>query len=167
MESTVEMIVGIWKLLVFLFLIIVTPKEELCGLDIASELISPDGQYKAYIYQFDCGATTPFTSNVTVLENNAKLEYKSGNLFSAYGGSKTGSWHGPYTEVEWVADNKLSISYIADAVVTKKKKSVGEVSAKYVPIETANKLLKYIQPTKAGFMGRAIARPLAKRYTKL
>lgn len=162
MESLYEMVLGIWKLIQLAFYIVFSPAEEMCNLNLAQELASPQGQYKAIIYQYDCGATTPFTTNISILSRTEEIEYVAGNLFVAYHSSRSGPWHGPYTEIKWLSETSLVISYVADATVSKQEKSVGSVVASYVQLnsETANKAIKNRSGQKTASTGRANARLL-------
>ena len=135
MDSVYEFFIGIFNFFILIFSILFTPAEDMCGLDVAHVVISPNNQYKAIIYQYDCGATTPFTTNVSILEVDQDLKYEPGNLFSAYHGSVSGEWHGPYVEVKWLNINSISITYVKDAKITEKIEAIGPVSAKYLIFE--------------------------------
>lgn len=140
MQSLLEIVHGIWRLIQLAFYIVFSSSEQMCSLDIAQELVSPKGQYKAVLYQFDCGATTPLTTNISILGNTDEIEHEAGNMFVAFHGSRAGPWRGPYTEIKWLSEASISISYVADAEVSKMEKAVGSVAASYelLPSETAD-----------------------------
>ena len=52
----------------------------MCGNDIYSETLSPDGELKAVIFQRDCGATTGFSTQVSILDTDETLENDGGNI---------------------------------------------------------------------------------------
>lgn len=54
---------------------------DMCGNDVFQELYSPDARLKAVIFQRDCGATTGFSTQISLLPANAELPNESGNLF--------------------------------------------------------------------------------------
>lgn len=114
--------------------------ENMCGVELGAEALSPRGDLRAVIYQFDCGATTPFTTQVSVLKPHEALPYSSGNVFSAYRGSRKGSWHGPYAEIAWLNESTLQVKYIGDAIVTDRSSTRGSVNIEYVELsaEAAN-----------------------------
>ena len=110
---------------------ILTRTARLCQVEIVKEQISPSGNSKAVLFQFDCGATTPFTSNVSILKTNEVVKYKSGNVFSCYGGNQRGSWGGPLADFTWTGNDELLISYATDANVTKTNSRNRSVKIKY------------------------------------
>ena len=67
------------------YILFIRSFSDICGNEIAVELISPDKNYKAVIFQRDCGATTGFSTQVSVLGVNEELENKSGNIFIKVG----------------------------------------------------------------------------------
>jgi hypothetical protein len=46
----------------------------MCGSSGNYSLASPDGRYRAVIFEFDCGATTDFGTNLSVLSNTRKFD---------------------------------------------------------------------------------------------
>jgi len=100
-------------------------------MDVAEVVMSPDSSKKAVLYQFDCGATTPFTSNVSILDANAPLTSSAKRVFTAHGGSQRGTWQGPLASVKWTSDVALEVTYIADATVTTQKTSERNVQLRY------------------------------------
>ncbi len=53
----------------------------MCGNQIHKEYLSPDKSLKAIVFQGDCGATTSFTTQISILEANEELENENGNIF--------------------------------------------------------------------------------------
>jgi hypothetical protein len=47
--------------------LVISALEDLCGNDPISETPSPNGQMKVVVFQRDCGATTGFSTQVSVL----------------------------------------------------------------------------------------------------
>jgi hypothetical protein len=45
----------------------------MCRNDLAAESVSPDKQYKAVIFKRDCGTTTGFNTQISILYTNEKL----------------------------------------------------------------------------------------------
>jgi hypothetical protein len=50
-----------------------------CGTSDVSEFMSPDGKHKLLVYNADCGATTDFSFNVSLLGAKEKLPRGGGN----------------------------------------------------------------------------------------
>src|SRR6266508_912458 len=57
--------------------------DELCRNDVTSDVISPSGKHHAVVFQRDCGATTGFSVQVSVLPAGKRLENQGGNAFVA------------------------------------------------------------------------------------
>lgn len=54
--------------------------SDMCGNDIWAEYPSPNGQLKAVVFQRDCGATTGFSTQVTILEADNDLPNRAGDI---------------------------------------------------------------------------------------
>lgn len=52
-----------------------------CGNDVLQKIPSPDGKYVAVIFERSCGATTGYTTEVSVLPVTANLPDERGNAF--------------------------------------------------------------------------------------
>jgi hypothetical protein len=84
----------------------------------------------------DCGATTDFTTQVSV-ENSAWRVHGIGNVFvaDAYGHkSKRGSWGGPWAEIAWVSSQELLITYDARARIFTQETTIHGVRISYRPV---------------------------------
>jgi hypothetical protein len=57
--------------------------DNMCGNQILSESSSPDRTYRVVVFRRDCGATTGFSTQVSVLKAMQALPNESGNLFIA------------------------------------------------------------------------------------
>lgn len=88
---------------------------------------------KAVLFSRDCGATTGFSSQISILRVDETLS-GSGNAFSAdsdHGAAKTGSWGGPVVEMAWISARALSISYASQARIFKNEREAHGVSITY------------------------------------
>jgi hypothetical protein len=54
--------------------------SDMCGNDIYQEIYSPNRQYKVVVFQRDCGATTGFSTQVSILGATQELSNVSGNI---------------------------------------------------------------------------------------
>ena len=74
---------------------------------------SPDTRYDAVVFQRDCGATTGFSTEVSVLRSRDSLPSDSGgNVFVAdtdHGKAPAGPGGGPGVDVRWISPDTLEI----------------------------------------------------------
>ncbi|MER2526460.1 MAG: hypothetical protein ABTR07_00880 [Candidatus Competibacter denitrificans] len=59
--------------------------SNLCGNEIFQEIAAPKGRFKAVLFQRDCGATTGFSTQVSLIPVDAPLPNESGNVFVTNG----------------------------------------------------------------------------------
>lgn len=86
----------------------------LCNNEIYAEVPSPDSRYKAVIFQRDCGATTGFSTQISILPADNTLENDSGNIFVMKGHPQS---HAP--AVSWMSDTELFINVPLDGSAIK------------------------------------------------
>src|SRR5437764_7339497 len=104
----------------------------MCGNEPLSEVPSPDGTFKAIVFQRDCGATTGFSTQISILKTNQSLPNESGNLFVAdtdHGKAPSGPGGGPEVRVTWVATRSLRVAHHQDARVYLANHNASGVSA--------------------------------------
>src|SRR5579871_3272982 len=56
---------------------------DLCGNDVIARYPSPDGRLELIVFERDCGATTRFSTQASILDRGGKLANEAGNLFQA------------------------------------------------------------------------------------
>ena len=83
--------------------------DDMCGNSPSRTVISPDGRLKAVVFERDCGATTGFSMQVSVLGAKDRLPNKSGNVF-------VDGDNAPVT-VAWASANNLTVRYNPQARV--------------------------------------------------
>lgn len=84
-----------------------------CSNQTATTLKSPDGKHQAVLFMRECGATTDFTTQVSVV-NSWWPFHAIGNVFvaDAYdGGAKRGPWGGPWAQIAWLSSQELLVTY--------------------------------------------------------
>ncbi|NRA85582.1 MAG: hypothetical protein HRU22_17935 [Gammaproteobacteria bacterium] len=79
--------------------------RDMCGNYLHSTLDSPERDKKVVIYQRDCGATTGFTTQISLLRAGEKLENDSGNIFIISGHPDEVA-----PQVKWINSSSLRIS---------------------------------------------------------
>jgi hypothetical protein len=106
----------------------------LCGTEIFQEVYSPDNEYKAVVFQRDCGATTGFTTQISILKPSKDLPNQLGNVLVMDG-------HPDWTNVQvrWDTNRSVSVSYSESyRVISQKEKYwyfLSSVDITYEPIE--------------------------------
>jgi hypothetical protein len=91
-----------------------------CGNDLLDELAAPGGQYRAVVFQRSCGATTGFSTQVSILPIDAVLPDSGGNVFIAdtdHGNAPAGVGGGPRVGIRWLAADSLEVRYDSRARV--------------------------------------------------
>lgn len=87
---------------------------DMCGNEVLVEYPSPNKKLKAVAFQRDCGATTGFSTQVSILSNVSVLENEKGNIFIAdtnHGAAPSGEGGGPEVKINWLSDAHLHIEY--------------------------------------------------------
>ncbi|MEO8604332.1 MAG: hypothetical protein ABI629_17290, partial [bacterium] len=105
--------------------------RDTCANDVLSEIASPDGSRKAVIFDRDCGATTPFSTQVSVLQTGEGLGDEPANLFAAE--DKLGA-AGPRVAATWRDATHLAVYYEAEARVVKAEAALGDLAISYAAI---------------------------------
>lgn len=85
----------------------------LCDNKVISESVSPDGYLKAVVFSRDCGATTGYSTQVSIIKNIDSLPNEVGNVFV-----NSEKEHGRVS-VTWSQDGRLLISYESQALPLK------------------------------------------------
>jgi Family of unknown function (DUF5412) len=108
--------------------------DNICRNQILSESFSPDQTYRVVVFQRDCGATTGFSTQVSVLKVMEILPNESGNLFIAdtdHGKAPSGMGGGPEVKISWVGSRSVHLTHHKNARIFFSNLHVLEVSATY------------------------------------
>lgn len=89
--------------------------SPICQNTILSESVSPNGKWKAVIFDRDCGATTRWSTQVTLIRAGRSLPNKGGNVLIT--NSSSGPGGQPMVRVGWESDDIVVIEYKKDLVV--------------------------------------------------
>lgn len=96
-----------------------------CSNDIIKTRISPDGKYKAIAYIRDCGATTDFSPQVSLILKKYKL--KENNLGNIFVGD-----HSKFIDIYWKSKNTLVIVHNCEIeYIFKSEKSKFGINIEY------------------------------------
>ena len=109
---------------------------DMCGNQVVAQIRSPDGRHKAVEFERDCGATTDFSTQVSVIKSNKQLGSDStGNAFRADSNHGSVPVHGAGVmelDIRWLNSNTLQIEYPGGARVFSRNSKVEHVSIQYV-----------------------------------
>jgi hypothetical protein len=101
-----------------------------CANEIEQSVVSASGEFKALAFQRDCGATTGFSTHVSVLRASRTLPNDDGNAFICTP-TRTASRS---VVLSWSAPHRLKISYSKGVQVFRKASNVGEVTIEYAEV---------------------------------
>jgi hypothetical protein len=113
-------------------------KVDPCGNEVISRVASPGGAYQAIIFERDCGATTGFSTQVSVLPGDAVFREQAsfwcpteqGNVLvidGDHGAAPAGPGGGPEVAARWEDEHRLVLSYHPRARVFRANLGVGAV----------------------------------------
>ena len=121
-----------WRLTAFA-LVALGGCSDLCGNKVVSRVDAPDGRHTAVMFQRDCGATTGFSTQISVLDVGEKVA-GGGNAFSAdgdHGAASTGDWGGPWAEMKWIDSNHLLVRFADKSRIFRQDGDIGGVKVSY------------------------------------
>jgi hypothetical protein len=95
--------------------------------------MSPDGNGMAVLFDRDCGATTGFSTQVSLVGADERPD-GSGNVFVADRGAEGTSWGGPWAELQWLGPGRLLVRYDGSARVFQQNGSLGSVQIRFEPV---------------------------------
>jgi hypothetical protein len=93
--------------------------KNMCGNEVFKEVYSPNQELKAVIFQRDCGATTGFSTQVSLLAKAEALPNESGNILIIEGHPND-----TLLEVIWLSDGELKIPQNLNGSEFKAEKSI-------------------------------------------
>ena len=96
-----------------------------CANTVVSERPSPDSALRVVVFERNCGATTPFSTHVSVLESGVNLPDSSGNVFAA-------DQYRLETVARWSSPDTIEIRHDSRARVFKREPEIGNVRVRYV-----------------------------------
>ncbi len=96
--------------------------EDMCGNDIKQKKPSPSGEKVAYVFERSCGATTGFSPQLSILNNDDEFQNESGNTFRS---DKEFS-------IEWLGEKNLKVNYDKSSETSEMDKRVNGIKVEYV-----------------------------------
>ena len=136
-----NIIIGI-SIIVLVFvsgvIIFVRSLPDMCGNEILVELPSPNRKMKAVAFQRDCGATTNFSTQVTILSIDEVLENEGGNTFSAdtnHGTAPSDHEGDPEIRLRWLSETQLQIQHHQSVRIFRSKIKIKGIDIKYATFQ--------------------------------
>ncbi len=96
-----------------------------CANTIFETSSSPGGTHQVVVFQRDCGATTGFSTQVSILDAGISLPDGVGNVYIASGHPKDSQ-----LEITWPTNSKLIIKN-ADPAASKTEAKIGSIEIAY------------------------------------
>ena len=88
------------------------------------------------LFQRDCGATTGFLTQVSILAPDEATSGK-GNAFVAdddHGPAAVGAWGGSWADMRWIAPDHLLIRFAVNSRIFEQDEHVSGVKVSYHPL---------------------------------
>lgn len=107
--------------------------SDSCENTIVSRATSPDGKWDAVMFERSCGATTDFSTQISVVKAGGAVS-GGGSVFVAdtdHGVARAGSWGGPWAEIAWSSPTRLLIRYAAGSRTFLQSKAAERASVTY------------------------------------
>lgn len=99
--------------------------SDLCGNEVVASVTSPSGALRAVVFTRDCGATTGFSTQLSILPAAEALPAESGNALVL-------DDEAPLT-VSWLSDTVVRVAGGGSAKVTWRELAVAGVEIRYAP----------------------------------
>ena len=96
---------------------------ELCSNEPVATVMSPSGAHKAVVFTRDCGATTGWSTQVSILLGSEHLRNEGGNTLVVEGKSPV--------SVSWRSDSVVTLSGLSSGRLFKQEPSVNGVAVMY------------------------------------
>ena len=108
-----------------------------CDNEVVARTAAPSGQREAVMFQRSCGATTGFTTQISIVDPG-EMPRDKGNVFIADRGTR-GPWGGPWAELRWQGPAELLVRHVADARLFKAERELDGVTVAFEPVRWPSK----------------------------
>jgi hypothetical protein len=98
----------------------------MCGNEVFQEALAPNGNLKAVLFQRDCGATTDFSTQISLVSISEEQPIESGNVFIMEGHPKDKN-----IEITWLNPTELLIRHTAGLQANKQETLLNGVTITY------------------------------------
>lgn len=114
---------GFLRLMILLLLPALSSGCDMCGNEVLQSIASPSGMHKVEVFSRDCGATTDFSTQVSIISADGRLPNESGNILVLDGTVPV--------RVQWRSDSKLTVAGLGTSQAFKQESSLAGVSIEY------------------------------------
>jgi hypothetical protein len=127
---------AVFGILLTVFLFVVSSfLSSTCGNTISDTAISPTQEWKVVLYSRSCGATTGYSTHISILKANESLPNEGGNTFTADDSERRNvqiNLEGLiYVEAEWLDATTVLIKYDSLAYVHEQDNNVNGITINY------------------------------------
>jgi hypothetical protein len=126
------------QLLLALIALLVTSGCGLCGNEVLDRYRAPDNSVEVVVFERNCGATTPFSTQASIGEINDGTRNQSGTIFIATtdrGAAPAGKGGGPELRVRWLDNRTIELAHHKRAFVSHARTSFRGLAIRYVTFE--------------------------------
>ena len=113
--------------------------KSMCVVSVVRRVSSPDRRLEAVIFERDCGATTDFGTNLSVVKAGSAIADAGGNLLVAdsdHGRAPLDSGNVIHLLVEWIGSDSLVVRYDGRARLFQQAGQAQGVSVRYAVIDS-------------------------------
>lgn len=107
--------------------------SDTCANSVIARTDEPTGRRSAVIFNRDCGATTSFSTQISVVERGEQPS-GSGNTFRPdddHGAADGGPWGGPWAEIKWLGPDHLLVRYASKSRIFLQDEAVAGAKITY------------------------------------
>ncbi len=118
----------------FLAVLLTSCGADLCGNNQIDRIPGPDGQSELVVFVRNCGATTGFSTHVSLLDRSEALGDATGNVFvgdSDRGAAPTDEGNSLRLHIDWTDDRTVKIAHSRLARVFKSEAEVNDITIRF------------------------------------
>jgi hypothetical protein len=107
--------------------------DDACTNEVVTRLVSPDGKREAVMFRRDCGTTSGYSTQISIVEVG-QAPAGGGNTFRAddnHGAANVGDWGGSWAEMKWLASDRLLVRHADKSRIFEQTDGVAGVSVSY------------------------------------
>ncbi len=124
------MVVLIGTILLFVWVVF----SDMCINELIRQVPIANSGKRVVIFERDCGATTGFGTEVSIIDSDESLGNSSGNIFIAdtnHGKAPSSNSGGPIVQIKVISEKKIKIFYDKRARVFKKEPQFDGIAIEY------------------------------------